>query len=135
VLQRRPLKMTLFREPVGELRMFYPTMCSSQGEDSNGRLDGEIGGVDGDATPSLAESIGKFSVHISSGRCSKRPLMVGMYRGERGLSIGIGIMKIGRFDKFTVLILNDELEMQPPILPVRLANFWSIYRLGATLMG
>ena len=28
--------------------------------DSNGRLDGEIGGVDGDATPFLAGSIGKF---------------------------------------------------------------------------
>ena len=29
--------------------------------DSNGRLDGGIGGVDGDASPDLAESIGKFS--------------------------------------------------------------------------
>ena len=34
--------------------------CSYRDYDSNGRLDGEIGGVDGAATPSLAESIRKF---------------------------------------------------------------------------
>jgi len=65
---------------------------------SNGRLDGEICGVDRDATPSLAGSIGNFLVHVSSGRCSNRPPMVGMNRGERGLSIGIEITKIGRFN-------------------------------------
>ena len=65
---------------------------------TNGRLDGEICGVDRDATPSLAGSIGNFLVHVSSGRCSNRPPMVGMNRGERGLSIGIEITKIGRFN-------------------------------------
>ena len=35
--------------------------CSSLDYDSNGRLDGEIAGVTGDATPSLVESIGEFS--------------------------------------------------------------------------
>jgi hypothetical protein len=39
---------------------YYATICSSRDYDSNGRLGGEIGGVDGDATPDLAESIGKF---------------------------------------------------------------------------
>ena len=44
-----------------ELRIYITQQCcSSRDYDSNGRLDDEIGGVDGDATPSLAESIGKF---------------------------------------------------------------------------
>ena len=39
----------------------YDKYCSFRGDDSNGRLDGEIEGVDGNLTPDLACSIGKFS--------------------------------------------------------------------------
>ena len=63
--------------------------CSSRDYDSNGRLGDEIGGSrGGDATPSLAESIGEFFVHISKGSASERPRMLDMDRGERGLSNG-----------------------------------------------
>ena len=53
-----------------------------------------FGRVDGHLTPALAGSIGDFLVDISPNSAIQRPPMVGMNRGERGLSIGIDIIYV-----------------------------------------